>query len=111
MYDLEWAERVFDKFYCEHAIACHEINRLYRISSDACVRSLANGSPRWRGYKSLVAHAEKAMASYWRHWHSDERVREKYYTFDKYLRKQFSRRQFPAPLDLVDTMLEQDLPF
>ena len=109
MYDLSWSEEVFDDFYRRHLLSVREVNRLYRISVDEVIKTIQIGDTRWRGYKSLVKHVEKAIKIYWKHFHSHEGVRREYYTFDKYLKKQLSRRSFPGPLDLVDTEIEQDL--
>lgn len=108
-YDMGWAEQVFDRFYAQHLLAVREINRLYDISVDAVIKAIANNSEQWRGYKSLVKHAEIGISGYWKHFHSHEGVRANYLTFDKYLKKQFSRRSFPGPLDLVDTEIQSDV--
>ena len=108
-YERAWAEEVFEDFCREHALAVREVHRLYRISTDAVVRTIQNDNQRWRGYKSLCKHVEKAMKLYWAHWQVEEKVRQKYYTFDKYLKEQLKKRSFPAPLDLVDTEIQQSL--
>lgn len=108
-YDQTWAEEVYENFYQVHIFACREMNRLYSISVEAIVKTIMMDSVRWRGYKALVKHGEKAIHIYWKHFHSGEEVRKKYYTFDKYLKEQFKKRKFPAPLDLVDTSVEQEL--
>ncbi len=108
-YDLTWAEGVYDNFYQVHVLSCREINRLYKISVDSVIRAIANGNDQWRGYKSLVKHTEKMMKTYWKHFHSAEGVREKYLTFDKYLRVQLKKRIFPGTVDLLDTEIQQVL--
>lgn len=111
MYERKWAEEVYGNFYAEHVLAAREINEMYKISVEAVIIAIQQGSERWRGYKSLVKHLEKAAGIYWKHYHTLADRSKNHLTFVKYCRTQFRKRMFPAPLDLVDTTLDQDLPW
>lgn len=109
MYSSDWAEKVYDHFYENHVLSCREVGRLYGVSVDDVLGLIVEGSKRWRRYKSLVKHVEKAISSYWKHFHTWPKVREKYLTFDKYLHIMLSKRMYPGPADLLDTEITEDL--
>lgn len=103
MYELTWAEQVYDEFYTQHVFAAHEVNRLYHISVELVIRLIMENDIRWRAYKRVVAHLEKAVHLYWKHYHTQKELRADYSTFDKYLRAQMKRKDFSVPVELVDT--------
>ncbi len=103
MYDFDWAEGVYDKFYTDHVLAAHETNVLYHISVEALIRMICISDERWRVYKRLVKHVEKCIKSYWQHFHSGKEVRANYLTFDKYLKEQLKRVPFKRTEGLIDT--------
>lgn len=111
MYDADWAEGIYGEFWEEHLLACRETNRLYNVSVKAVLGVIMSGSDRWRGYKKLVKHVEKTMSIYWKHFHSYPGVREKYLTFDKYLKVQLKRVCFTNVPELVDSGIQLGLYF
>jgi len=109
MYDLVWAEGILDEFEQEHWLAAQKANQLYNIRRASIVGLIAHGDSRWRGYKALVKHVQKDIIVYVRHWKNNERCRQKYLTFDQYLKVNLKRRSYPALLDLVDSKADLEL--
>lgn len=109
MYERTWSEEVYERFAEKHLLAVREVNHLYRISEEALVKAVMVGSDRWRGYKALVKHVEKAIDLYYRAWRDHHKGDKNGVTFVKYLRENLQRRCFPAELDLVDSEVQGEL--